>query len=216
MSAPFQQYLSKIASRMRHDLKGGLLTLKMGVESLDDEETLKPLLLEKAEELVQLSDKLVLLLRMGETKRTWIGVGGLSRHILSQVNEKFGGLEIELRLEGDEQRWFVDPDALTYAVLELVQNSLRAGAGRLVLSLGMDDSGRGLVGLQDDGQGLREAGDEELTRLRDFGQSGWGRTGLGLSIVEGCALSHQGELVWHPQSDSGLLVQLALSVSEEG
>ena len=55
MEDSFQSFLSKIASRLRHDLKGGLITLKMGLESLSDEEGLKPLLLDKAQELVDLS-----------------------------------------------------------------------------------------------------------------------------------------------------------------
>ena len=90
----FQIFLSKVASRLRHDLKGGLITLKMGLESLPDEEALKPLLLEKSQELVDLSDKLVLLLRMGQLTPQRVGPASLFQQAANQAQNLFSPLEV--------------------------------------------------------------------------------------------------------------------------
>lgn len=200
----FLVHLSKIASRMRHDLKGGLLTLKMGLETLDDEETLKPLLIGKAQELVDLSDKLILLLRMGETKRCRVGLGSLAQHLSTAVGLKFPDLHFKCEIPQPEQRVFLDPDALTYAVLELAQNSLSAGAGSVFAVLeGGDES---VFSFHDDGA---LGADTVAIKFREFGYSGWSRSGLGLSIVEGFAAAHGGRLELGA-GDQGLAVSLVL------
>lgn len=181
----FQQYLSQVASRLRHDLKGGLITLKMGLESLPEEEGLKEPLLEKATELVDLSDKLILLLRMGEMKKSEVRPSSLFRQAANQLEDRYPPLKIKLKDESGEGRWLVDPDAVTYALLELAENAKLAGAA--TMSLEVAESGT--VTVTNDG----EAFPDEMERLQQLGQSGWERSGLGLSIVESCMQQHQGE-----------------------
>lgn len=207
----FLVHLSKIASRMRHDLKGGLLTLKMGLESLDDEEALKPLLLGKAEELVDLSDKLILLLRMGETKKCRVGLGGLAQHLTREVGLKYPKLAFECRVSEPERRVYLDPDALSYAVLELAQNSTLAGAGKI--SAALEAGTETVLSFQDDGSGEPET---DPAKLREFGYSGWSRTGLGLSIIESFAAAHDGRLEL-ASVDGRLTVSLIVpTMKEEG
>jgi signal transduction histidine kinase len=192
MSDPsFQRYLSQVASRLRHDLKGGLITLKMGLESLGDGEDLKPLLLEKTDELVELSDKLVLLLRMGELAKVKTNPQSLFRHAASRAEELFPPLKVEvIPSDGESDRWEVDPDAVTYAVLELAQNASLARAQKLTIR--MDSNQKGRVSVTDDGTGLSDGSPEAVQGLLELGRSGWNRSGLGLSIVEGCMRGHGG------------------------
>ena len=180
----FQHYLSQVASRLRHDLKGGLITLKMGLESLPDEESLKELLLEKSAELVDLSDKLILLLRMGELVRSEVRPTSLFQQIANQVEDRFPPLKVDLSTENCDKKWSVDPDAVTYAVLELAQNALLAKANTLKIKVEPD----GRVFVSNDGEVLPS----DLERLTQLGQSSWGRSGLGLSVVESCLQQHGG------------------------
>ena len=193
MSAPgFEQCLSQVASRLRHDLKGGLITLKMGLESLDDEEALKPLLLEKTEELVDLSDKLVLLLRMGELRKASINPRALLQQVRGHIEDRFPTLQVSLDLDEDLANWDLDPDALTYAFLELAQNATLAGANTLFISSRQED-GWGLVRVGNDGSAVAE--DVEPEYLLQLGHSLWQRSGLGFSVVDGCVRGHGGKFV---------------------
>ena len=187
----FAAFLSGVSSRLRHDLKGGLLTLKMGLESLDDEEMLKPLLMEKAEELVNLSDKLVLLLRMGEILPQSVNPKGLFRQAAKQAQELYAPLKVEVNSTDELASWHIDADAVVYAFNEIAQNALLAKAETLRVDLSEAD-GRGLVKLCDDGQGLPN--DKKQTAdLLELGTSGWSRSGLGLSVVNRCLLQHGGD-----------------------
>ena len=190
----FQQLVSKIASRMRHDLKGGLVTLKMGLESLDDEEGLKPLLLAKAQEMVDLSDKLILLLRMGETKKCGVALTGLVQHITREITTKYPKLKFACEAPEMEVRLLVDPDALAYAVLELAQNALLAGATQLRTVIHSPENGQISFVFTDDAPVGSASTSLELSKCLEFGSSGWDRSGLGLSIVEGFAAAHGGRM----------------------
>ena len=186
----FQAFLSKVASRLRHDLKGGLITLKMGLESLPDEEALKPLLLEKSQELVDLSDKLVLLLRMGQLKPQKVRPTSLFQQAANQAKNLFAPLEVVIEAADNlEESWSVDPDAVTYAVLEICQNSLLAGARTVVIRV---ERG-GVASLSDDGAGSGLGA--EAASLTEVGVSSWDRSGLGLAVVERCMEEHSGSLL---------------------
>lgn len=202
----FQAFLSQIASRLRHDLKGGLITLKMGLESLPEEEALKPLLLEKSQELVDLSDKLVLLLRMGQLNRQSVRPASLFQQAATQAESLYGPLQVSIILSPElEESWSVDPDAVSYAVLEICQNSMLAGSGKVVLELHPG----GVVSLSDNGQGL-EGDSSELTQV---GVSHWGRSGLGLAVAERCMIEHGGELSLNP-GNGGFSVKLDFRLEE--
>ena len=198
----FQSFLSKVASRLRHDLKGGLITLKMGLESLPDEEALKPLLLEKSQELVDLSDKLVLLLRMGQLAPQKVRPTSLFQQAANQAQNLFSPLEVVVEAaDGLEDSWRVDPDAVTYAVMEICQNSHLAGAKRVQVHLRPG----GLVSLSDDGQGLGEGVDTD--KLAQVGVSSWDRSGLGLAVVERCMEEHSGKVELAP-GETGFTINL--------
>lgn len=199
----FQVLLSKVGSRLRHDLKGGLITLKMGLESLPDEEALKPLLLEKSQELVDLADKLVLLLKMSQIKSHALRPGSLFAQAAGQAEALFTPLRVRVEAErlAEDERWDVDPDAVTYAVLEICQNAKLAGATEVVVEL---VSG-GIVRLSNSGQ--PPDGSQDPAQLTEVGVSHWGRSGLGLAVVERCMSEHGGGVVLHPRTD-GLMVEL--------
>lgn len=201
----FQVFISSVASRLRHDLKGGLISLRLGLEAISDEEALKPLLIERAQAMETLADKLVLLLRMGELKPEPHRLSALLGELKRRVNEQHASLELHIDCDLEGEKWLVDGDALIYALFELAQNSVLAKAGRLEIR----QQGKQLI-VADDGGGASEQDRENPNRLCELGLSRWERSGLGLSIAQQCALGHGGSLQVEC-SEPGLTVRLDFS-----
>ncbi len=203
----FASFLSGVASRLRHDLKGGLITLRMGLEALPDEEELKPLLLERAQHLEGLADKLVLLLRMGQMRRQPTRLSALLGEFRSQANDRFPLLEIELPSNFSSERPEVDGDALIFSLLEVAENAQLAGASHLKLTA-ENRSDELLLELRDNGEGI--AASDTTDGLAALGFSRWERAGLGLSIVRRCAQGHGGDFSIRGNSDRGATVTMDL------
>jgi signal transduction histidine kinase len=192
-SSEFAGFISAVASRLRHDLKGGLITLRMGLEALPDEEDLKPLLVERALHLESLSDKLVLLLRMGEMRPEKVRLSALLGELRGRLADRFPGLALALPTDLGDARPRIDGDALIYALVELAENAYLAGAKRLEISALVKGEVVSLM-LRDDGRGVDAVDANNLTALVPLGVSRWGRSGLGLSIAEMCARGHGGSM----------------------
>lgn len=186
-------YLGGVASRLRHDLKGGLITLRMGLEALSDDEDLKPLLLERAQFLEGLADKLTLLLRMGQITLEPVRLSALLSEFRTQANARFPDLEVLLPDNLTGLKPEIDGEALIFALLELAENAQIAGATRLELQV-RPAAESWVLEIRDNGQGLSESDDQSTKRLATLGHSGWGRSGLGLSVAQRCALGHGGDL----------------------
>jgi two-component system osmolarity sensor histidine kinase EnvZ len=205
----FAGFLSAVASRLRHDLKGGLITLRMGLEALPDEEDLKPLLVERALHLESLSDKLVLLLRMGEMRSEAVRLSALLGEFRGRVADRFPALRLALPSDLGEARPRVDGDALVYALVEIAENASLAGAQSLRVQAVVQGDQVTLT-MTDDGGGA-EPGDlaDLQAALLPLGVSRWGRSGLGLAIADRCARGHGGALTLAP-AGRGLEVVLQL------
>ncbi len=111
------------------------------------------------------------------------------------------GLTVEL---AETQAISADPDLLAAALLNLLDNALRNGAQRLVLST----PGRGCLRLHDDGPGVAP---ERLQQLQAAisAQTYEGNTGLGLMLADLIARAHGGQLVL-PLVEGGFAVELQL------
>lgn len=192
-----------MASRLRHDLKGGLISLRLGLDAISDEEALKPLLVEKAQAMETLADKLILLLRMGELKPGSHRLSALLGETRRRLSERSDSISLEVQCD-EEVRWQVDGDALIYALCELGENSVQAGATKLLLVVR-----ESTMTLSDDGSGPGLEPGESLEQLCQVGVSRRERSGLGLSIAEQCAIGHGGELQLSVPDGGGFLVKLS-------
>jgi signal transduction histidine kinase len=209
-SSEFAGFLSAVASRLRHDLKGGLITLRMGLEALPEEEDLKPLLMERAVQLEGLADKLVLLLRMGQMRPERMRLSAVLGEFAGRVADRFPALVLRLPEDLGAARPSLDGDALVYALLELAENAQLAGASRLEVSAQLGPSEQEVrLTLIDDGRGVESSEGEDLSPLLALGTSRWGRAGLGLAIADMCARGHGGRLKLTRRSP-GLQAELSL------
>ena len=111
------------------------------------------------------------------------------------------GLTVEL---AETQPISADPDLLAAALLNLLDNALRNGAQRLLLST----PGRDCLRLHDDGPGVAP---ERLQQLQAAisAQTYEGNTGLGLMLADLIARAHGGQLVL-PLVERGFAVELQL------
>lgn len=213
-SQEFTGFLSGVASRLRHDLKGGLITLRMGLEALPDEEDLKPLLVERARALETLSDKLVLLLRMGEMRPEAVRLSALLGEFRNRLRDNFPGLELTVSDSSAGARPRLDGDALLYALTEIAENASLAGAQNLSLQTAVEPD-LVILTLTDNGDGPHpaDAKGDLSGSLLPLGVSRWGRSGLGLSIAARCARGHGGELRLEKAGDRGFRVVMLLRVT---
>ena len=139
---------------------------------------------------------LLTLFRSGvELRRQTIDPAALVRRLA------IDGLTVEL---AETQAISADPDLLAAALLNLLDNALRNGAQRLVLST----PGRDCLRLHDDGPGVAP---ERLQQLQAAiaAQTYEGNTGLGLMLADLIARAHGGQLVL-PLVEGGFAVELQL------
>lgn len=209
-TAEFDGFLSGVASRLRHDLKGGLITLRMGLEALPDEEELKPLLVERALHLEALSDKLVLLLRMGQMNPQPVRLSALMGEFRTRVSDLYPHLTVCLSSLPADLKPSLDGDALVYTMMEIAENAHLAGARQLAVEASLEDDGQLQLTFADDGTGVEQ---QDPAALAPLGVSGWGRSGLGLAIAQRCVQGHGGRMeLLSRGSGSGLTVNLTLGL----
>lgn len=114
------------------------------------------------------------------------------------------GLAVEVP---PEATLVADPDLLTAALVNLLDNAVRHGARRVRLSL----PAAGRVRLDDDGPGVDAPRREALQQALDA-QTYEGHTGLGLMLADMVARAHGGRLQLLPVAQ-GFAVELSLQAS---
>jgi signal transduction histidine kinase len=126
---------------------------------------------------------------------------------------------VELEITGPPCSVRIDREPLERALLNLVQNAVQAipddrkGRVRVCASTELDAAPPHLrITVEDDGVGMDEA---TRTHAAEPYFSRWGRTGLGLTLVQGLAHQSAGELRIHSAPDSGTRIALTLPIDPE-
>lgn len=118
-----------------------------------------------------------------------------------------------LRFESQVPTLWADPDALTQMLLNLVLNSLEAGAGEIGVRILAQENGN-VVEVTDNGPGFSP---EALARGQEpFFTTRHGGTGLGLAIVAKLAQDHGGSLQLANAGQGGAVVRVRLPAGRRG
>lgn len=150
-----------------------------------------------ADRLRRVVTALLALFRSGaELKRQPVDLAALLARLPAE------GVAIELQAPG---RVDADADLLAAALLNLVDNSLRCGAKRVVVSVPRPQ----VVHLQDDGPGVTPARRSDLQSALDA-QAYEGRMGLGLMLADLVGRAHGGRLLL-PEASNGFAAELRLA-----
>jgi heavy metal sensor kinase len=170
---------------------------------------------EEGDRLSQLADDLLLLARLDEGKlslrKETIDPGTLLGDVAARFERRAAdaGRAIEVDLAG--HLLIGDPMRLEQAVVNLVENSLRHGAGTIRLSAAARHDGVE-IRVSDEGPGfpahIAETAFERFTRA-DTARSSTG-AGLGLAIVRAIVEAHDGSVMLGRQSTGGADVVMTL------
>lgn len=121
---------------------------------------------------------------------------------------------IEITAADDLPRIVVDPDKFTQVVTNLVENAIRHGEGRVLVTLAPDGDGVRLA-VQDEGEGIApELRRRVFTKFwRGGGSSG---SGLGLYLVHGLVKAHGGAVTIDDAPGGGAVVAVHLPTGLTG
>ena len=222
-------------ARVSHDLRTPLTAIKGLVVNLQDDAPpdMQPALAtmdEQTDRLIRLVEDLLTLARAqrGELRLRLAeaDLSGVARAVVRLAGERAGHLGVDLRadLPSDLPPVHADGDRLQQAVLNLVDNALRAtpAGGNVCVRAGVE-GGDVVLTVQDEGPGLSE---EESARafepyVHSVGansasrQEPGGGTGLGLAIAREIVLAHGGRIWLRARPEGGAEAGLALPASRQ-
>ncbi len=179
-----------------HDLKTPLASLRVRIESVDDD-TEREKMAATVEEMVQMLDDILTLARNGKSGedavRTDIGA------LVDSVVQDFSGILPSTEFIPPSERIVatVRPILLRRAIRNLIDNAIKHGGGVLVSIT--SDASRLQILVDDNGPGIApdqlEALFEPFARAEASRGRATGGSGLGLTIARAIARNHNGDIV---------------------
>ena len=187
-----------------HDLKTPLASLRVRIESVDDDAE-REKMAATVEEMVQILDDILTLARNGksgeEALRTDIGA------LVDSVAQDFAGATFPIHFDPPTDRIIatVRPILLRRAIRNLIDNAIKHWGGAMV-TINIDAS-RLLIMVNDNGPGIAsdqiEALFEPFARAEESRGRVTGGSGLGLTIARAIARNHNGDVVLRNRGADG-------------
>lgn len=210
-------------ARVSHDLRTPLTAIKGMVINLQDSAPveMQPALAtidEQADRLVRLVDDLMLAARLqrGEIRlrRTAVDLADLARRAIAVAETKAGRRGVSLELDLPAGAAAVrpvsgDPDRLQQAVLNLLDNALRAApTGSAVEVRVRSVPGEAILTVSDGGPGV--APEVDGRAFEPYVRGPGGGAGLGLAITRDILAAHQGRVWLRNRPEGGAEAGIAL------
>lgn len=190
--------LQKLAPKLRHDLRGPLLNIKMGLQLLEgdgENAELVSSLLGELDRAQQLVGKLVDLAAAEAPKKVGLRLAPVVHQFATESQAEVGQID-DLTIAGD-------PDLVLKTLVYLGDNATQAGADKVLVEL-VDEGTAARLTVEDSGPGLEE---ELWAKVLEPGFSTRARNGLGLAITRTVCESHGGSLeIGRSQRLGGLAV----------
>jgi len=206
-----------------HELRAPLALVRTEVElaldlprSSEELESALRSIGEEADHLSQLADDLLLLARFDEgelpLRTETVEVATLLHDVASRFQRRAFDADRTLEVEAADLRVDGDRIRLEQAVVNLVENALRHGAGTIRLT-GLAHTDRIEIHVADEGPGFPESvlenAFERFTRA-DTARSSSSGAGLGLAIVKAIIEAHAGSVALSARATEGAEVVLTL------
>ncbi len=218
--------LGQLSDQLAHDLKNPLTSLKGALQFLAEErrqgrssdphEALLDLMAEQVDRLTRTVDQYRRLGRL-ELQRAWVDIDALVEKVASLQSVGSPSVRVTCALDAHVGPLSVDPDLLTVALQNLLQNAIDAVGpqGSIQLSTRRVEKGAGQwveIAIEDDGPGM-----DPRTRDRAFDEGFTTKpagSGLGLPMVRRIVEEHGGTVrLSSPPNRKGTRVTLRLPLS---
>jgi signal transduction histidine kinase len=217
--------LGEAVTKINHDLRNILSTARLVSDRLsrsDDPEVKRatPTLVKAIDRAVTLCTQTLNFTRAEpEINRSRFNLARLVDDVLGSITPATdaGAAVLENGVTGDIEP-YADRDQLFRVLVNLGENAVEAGAGKITISAVTEEAGEGggqtVIEVADDGPGIAEAAREKL--FRPFaGSQRPGGTGLGLAIAREIMEAHGGDIELAETGPSGTIFRLGLPSVEE-
>lgn len=193
-----------------HDLKTPLASLRVRIESVEDEDE-RAKMAATVEEMVQILDDILILARLGKSSETpvFTDINALVEMVAGELDN---GNRLTVADSTEKCRAPVRPVLLRRALRNLMGNALQYG-GKAHVSIDSDGSDV-VIAIEDEGPGLTA---EQLTgmfepfaRAEHSRNRASGGSGLGLTIARAIARAHGGDVLLENRAKGGLRAILRL------
>lgn len=195
-----------------HDLKTPLASLRVRIESVDDEGE-RNAMAATIDEMVQILDDILILARLGRSAEVPVltDIGALVEMVAGELDGE--GAALIMAAADDKCRAVVRPVLLRRALRNLLGNALKYGGSADIamrcdgnaVTITIDDRGPGIDAAEVD------AMFEPFARAETSRNRASGGTGLGLTIARGIARAHGGEVTLQNRDAGGLRATLTIS-----
>lgn len=201
----------RMLGALGHDLRTPLASLRVRVESVEDE-TLRTKMIATMDEMAAMLDDILSLARSGQNKEAMVAtdIGAL----LSAITEDYRdtGLDVSLVDGAPHVVRTIDVVPMRRAIRNLTDNAIKYGK-RARLSLTEED-GRAVISIADDGPGIAPDRIAEMlepfTRAEESRSRETGGAGLGLALAKAMVTQQGGDLQLQNASAGGLLARIIL------
>jgi two-component system, NtrC family, sensor histidine kinase HydH len=197
--------LGRMSAVLAHEIKNPLASLKGNAQLLqrglpegEKSRGKADRVVGEAIRLEKLIDDLLGFARTGQVHRVEVDP-------LAVVREAVTSDRVDVR--GSAPRWRLDPDRLRQVVVNLVDNALQAGDGRVKVTLGVAD-GRLRLEVRDRGAGI--AADDLPHLFEPFFTRRTQGTGLGLAVARRIVELHDGTITAANGADGGAVFTVLL------
>lgn len=194
-----------------HDLKTPLASLRVRIESVEDEDE-RMKMAATVDEMVHILDDILILARLGKSAEALV-LTDVSALVEMVADELDGEDRLKVVESAEKCRAAVRPVLLRRALRNLMGNALQYG-GKAQISTACDGNQLSIT-IDDQGPGLTT---EQLTNLFEpFARAessrnrASGGSGLGLTIARAIARAHGGDVVLENRAEGGLRAILRIS-----
>jgi signal transduction histidine kinase len=194
-----------------HDLKTPLASLRVRIESVEDEDE-RTKMAATVDEMVHILDDILILARLGKSAEALVltDVSALVEMVADELDSEDRLTVIESK---EKCRASVRPILLRRALRNLMGNALQYGSKAQITTA--CDGNQLSIKIEDQGPGLAP---EQLTNLFEpFARAensrnrASGGSGLGLTIARAIARAHGGDVILENRSEGGLRAILRIS-----